>query len=769
MKNKKFFVFTLIPFIILLIIGSLGFFFSMRQMVRENKRLELSQLVETQRFNLEAQVNNEINIVLEMANSQLVASYFENPTNEELQQLAHRELNWLGGMLRTGLPFWVNDIDLIFYMGGQAAYILDPYDPASPWYFRTMRETEIFNFNINYNPDLQQTNFWINAPVRNAQNIPVGILGTGVNLTEFVNSIFRAHRGTVRLYFFNRLGEITGAREIGLVENRVTLQEILPFTGEKILQWIDEAEYDDVRIWRGSEGEIVVRYMPVIDWYIVAVEGLTLIDYLHTNMTYLFLGILGVFIIFFIILQLGKNAYDIINETRKELSIERDIIETMKDNLHQGIFLMDKDLNILPQYSLPLGSILSYYESDLTGKNFLDILSSSLDAKQLQFMKGYFSMLYTKEKSKKVLEAVNPISEFEYKTDNEAKTLSTKFSLIEQKSTVPVIIGIIQDITREKEFEIELGAQKEAQEQEMKNMFDVIKIDPLVFQNFIEDTEANFNSINSLLKDRSLTGKQVVIKIFQYIHAIKSNAVILELESIANKLHALEDDVKIISNKDNIIESDILSLAIKIETFMQELDSYIAITKKINAYKTSLQIDTIFINTMSKAVEKLSNEAQKKAVIKAGQIDLNILESKLRKPIKDILNQCVRNSLYHGIESEEERIRKNKYPQGLLSYNIRNVDGKAEVIFSDDGTGLDWQKIKKKYLEKYPNSKTVDKKILLSSIFAPEFSTADEIGISAGRGVGLSLVKELVKENNGTIKVNSTEGGLTFKFTFPLV
>ena len=452
----------------------------------------------------------------------------------------------------------------------------------------------------------------------------------------------------------------------------------------------------------------------------------------------------------------------------KELAQERDIIQTMKDNIHQGIFLMDAELKILPQYSRPLISILSYYDSELSGKNFLDILSASLDAKQLQTMKGYFSMMFSKSKSAKVLESANPISEFIYKVDDRLKTLSTKFQLIEQTGLEPFVIGIVQDITREKEFEKELQAQREAQELEMKNMFDVIQIDPLVFQDFIDDTEANFNYINSILRDKSLTERQVVTKFFQNVHAIKSNALILGLETFGKKLHALEDEIKAVAGYNEVHVEDILGLAVKLEQIMQEKDSYIKMVKKIESFKTSNQIDSVIVHSLTKAVEKISAETKKKVEFKAGQLDIGILESKLRKPIKDILFQCVRNSIYHGIESEEERLKKNKHPQGLLVVSIKNVDGNAEITYSDDGRGLDWEKIKSKYLELHPGSEDVTNKQLLASIFSPEFSTSEETTMVAGRGVGLSLVKDIVKENKGSINVNSSDAGLTFKFTLPI-
>ena len=456
-------------------------------------------------------------------------------------------------------------------------------------------------------------------------------------------------------------------------------------------------------------------------------------------------------------------------ELKAELANKMDIMQIMKDNIHYGIFLMDKELNILPEYSRPLTSIFSYHDSDLTGSNFLDIISSSFNTKQLQSIKGYFSMIFSKTKGRSVLESANPISEFEYKTDNQTKILNSRFYLVEQSNAEPVIIGIIEDITKEKEFEHELQAQKEAQELEMKNIFDVLQIDPVVFQDFIDETEINFNYINSLLKDNSLTEKQVVIKLYQVIHSIKANALILGLEFLGQKTHELEDKIKTFSGMETVSKNDILSLTIEIKFLMSYVDSYAAITNKINTYKTSNQVDTILYNSLSRAAGKISGELKKNVKLKSEQIDFSILDSKLRKPIKEILYQLMRNSIYHGIELPEARVKKNKNPEGLLKYSIIKNKENALVIYSDDGGGLNWEKIKTKYIEKYPEKPDiVNKKILFASIFSPEFSTSDEVNFFAGRGVGLSLVKDIVKENFGTINVVSSDSGLKFMFTFPL-
>ena len=209
-------------------------------------------------------------------------------------------------------------------------------------------------------------------------------------------------------------------------------------------------------------------------------------------------------------------------------------------------------------------------------------------------------------------------------------------------------------------------------------------------------------------------------------------------------------------------------MTLKFQTMMHEKDEYTKVIRKIEAFQASNQIDMVITHSLTKAVEKLAYETQKRVELKAGQIDISILETKLRKPIKDILFQCIRNSIFHGIEPVDERIRKNKKPLSLLVFSIKNVDGRAVVTFSDDGSGFDWEKIKEKYLVTHPGAKAINKKLLLSSVFSPDFSTAKETTMAAGRGMGLSLVRDLIKEYNGTIQVDSSDAGLTLKFTFPL-
>ena len=774
--NKAFLVFSIVLFVFISIVATAAFTISARQINYSYIEQQLTIASETLRLRLAGMVNSELTLILKMADTPVIRQHFIDPANPELESLAQIEFAIFQEHFKDSQLFWINDTDKIFYSPGNEPFVLDPSDPDNYWYNLTMYETEIHNLNINYNPDIQQTNLWVNVPVfvdtEDGGRIPVGMLGTGINLTDFTNFIVSGESEfdtNIRPYMFNKFNEITSAIEFDLVDDKILITDHLEEAGAEIIRLAGSLPDDENEIFNYGNYMYLVSTIPAMEWFLTASYPLPGFLALNQALNIVFFGMLFLILLLFIVI----NIFSILKDRKEraltlELAQERDIIQTMKDNIQQGIFLMDEELKILPQYSQPLINILSYYDTELTGKNFLDILAASLDGKQLQTMKGYFKMIFKKSKNAKILEEANPIAEFEYKMDDKHKTLSTRFYLIEQEGSEAYIIGIIQDITREKEFEKELIAQKAAKELEMKNMFDVIQIDPLVFQDFIEDTELNFNYINSLLKDKSLTEKQVVTKFFQNVHAIKSNALILGLETFGLKLHNLEDDIKKVSARDTIGVDDVLSLTVKLETIMQEKDSYTKIINRIESYKTSNRLDSVLIHSLSRAVDKAAVETQKKVTFKAGQMDIGILESKLRKPIKDILFQCIRNSVYHGIETVEERVRLNKSPQGLLAISVRKVDDKAEITFSDDGHGLDWKKIKNKYLELHPEAKETSKEILISTIFSPEFSTSDTASTIAGRGVGLSLVKDIVKENNGSINVNSSESGLAFKFTFPI-
>lgn len=464
-------------------------------------------------------------------------------------------------------------------------------------------------------------------------------------------------------------------------------------------------------------------------------------------------------------LQRLRQATDAVN----------DEITAMKDNLKIGIFFMDKDLIIQPQYSKPLETLLE--ERDLNGRDFSELLSASIASKERETLKDYFAMIINRSFDLQLLEDINPIYELKYtnaRTMNE-KTLSCKFVAVDRGGGQIFILGIIEDITAAKELKKQLTDEENKRDEEMRSLFEIIQIDPRIFNDFLEDTEYEFSRINDILKNKELSSHFAIMDIYQSIHAIKSNAVILGLTSFSNKLQNMESEIKKIRERENISFEDILHMTIEIEQIMREKDKMRENLDRIRAFRIS-EIQNpeeyVLIQSLIRAADKAARDLGKQVQFVAETVDPQALENAPRRVVKEVLTQLVRNAVYHGIEEPRVRLAAGKDVVGTIRFSIHMEQDKIHLRLTDDGRGLDFDHIREKAREmnllKDPEELR-DKKHLVQTIFIPGFSTAEDAGIHAGRGVGLSLVRERLHEINAAIKLNTEEGkGTVFNIFIPV-
>lgn len=149
-------------------------------------------------------------------------------------------------------------------------------------------------------------------------------------------------------------------------------------------------------------------------------------------------------------------------------------------------------------------------------------------------------------------------------------------------------------------------------------------------------------------------------------------------------------------------------------------------------------------------------------------IDKVILEE-----LGDILMHLIRNALDHGIESPEERKAAGKSEEGTISITCEREAKYIELKISDDGRGLNYEKISSKAIKLYPERteeiKNMSERELTQFLFQSGFSTKDKVTELSGRGVGLDVVWSNVEKIKGRIKIESTPGkGTSFILHFPL-
>jgi methyl-accepting chemotaxis protein len=275
----------------------------MDRILHDNAGNELSKILELERLKLEASVNSEIAIVVKMATSPLLLRYFLNQNDPELERMVLEDIDGYRLAFASHSLFWVNDADKKFYMDGEYAYTLDPEDPEHYWYNMTLYETEKYNFNINYNPALGITNLWINAPVFDSNHKPVGILGTGMNLSDFLTGIYRNYSEKEELYFFNAAGEITGARNTQLVADKIKLDKELGQTGEDILAEMEYLMTGEIKYFKTKDynGTAAFGAIPALDWYVTVIHRFSIADSFKTGMAILFgimmMVVLSIFVV----------------------------------------------------------------------------------------------------------------------------------------------------------------------------------------------------------------------------------------------------------------------------------------------------------------------------------------------------------------------------------------------------------------------------------------------------------------------------------------
>jgi two-component system chemotaxis sensor kinase CheA len=238
------------------------------------------------------------------------------------------------------------------------------------------------------------------------------------------------------------------------------------------------------------------------------------------------------------------------------------------------------------------------------------------------------------------------------------------------------------------------------------------------------------------------------------------------------KLDDLIDMVGELVITQTMIRQSPIVQANKDRKFFRDISQLVSITSELQRTSTSLRMIPIkqTFQRMSRLVRDLSKSAGKSVnVVTVGEdteVDRNMIEE-----IYNPLVHLIRNAVDHGIESPEDRIKAGKKETGTIQLKAYHKGGNILIEISDDGRGLNKDKILKKALANglADSSAGLSDQDIYRFILLPGLSTADKITDVSGRGVGMDVVKQSVDKLRGKIEINSRFGeGTTFITSFPL-
>ncbi|OLN33509.1 chemotaxis protein CheA [Desulfosporosinus metallidurans] len=147
------------------------------------------------------------------------------------------------------------------------------------------------------------------------------------------------------------------------------------------------------------------------------------------------------------------------------------------------------------------------------------------------------------------------------------------------------------------------------------------------------------------------------------------------------------------------------------------------------------------------------------------------LDKTVVEVIGDPLMHLIRNSVDHGIESPEERRAAGKPEHGTITLDAYHEGNHIAILISDDGAGLDLDKIRKIAVSKglVGEREELTERDISNLIFLPGFSTADQVTDISGRGVGMDVVKKALNNLGGMVDITTNKGkGTTFTIRLPL-
>lgn len=302
---------------------------------------ELEQIANQKNLEFQANLNSQIILALQMAKSPVVVDYFLDPKDDDLFEQAKKEIAAYQESFLGRTSFWINAKDLKFYSDLNYSYTLDPSNPDDYWWNMTMKETEVYNFNINYNKELGKTMLWLNVVVRDTKDNAIGIVGTGIPITEFVNDMYKNLPAGINMYLYNNSLEVTGAKDQKILAEKHSITEFLPgLDNDKALT--------DKMISFTKKGEYVINPIKVIGWNLVLFVPAQFGDNFSGDV--LLLGLILDIVCLIIIVIFTVILYNLMNRTTEHLDTTKEKASVQVDLMDQVNATITENVDYLEQF-----------------------------------------------------------------------------------------------------------------------------------------------------------------------------------------------------------------------------------------------------------------------------------------------------------------------------------------------------------------------------------------------------------------------------------
>lgn len=431
--------------------------------------------------------------------------------------------------------------------------------------------------------------------------------------------------------------------------------------------------------------------------------------------------------------------------------------------VEEGLLLVDPDHRIASEHSRFAEAIFG--RRDFAGLRLPALVAGPLGDDRAELCRGYLETLFHPNVIEKLIVDINPLKQVEARMDDgSVKHLAFRFRRHVEDGAIRRVLVRIDDVTREVELAAEVEAREKAGRERVDLVFEIMGTDAVQLTQFLLALDREIRRGKELI---AMNGEgppvpERLATIYRSLHKLKGEAALLCLKIHQQRIHQAEDAVDALRGRGTLAGGDLAQILPR----LAELQELSAATRETLEHLRRLGAPADaapepmpapgIVDSLANLVADLSKRLGKPARFISRTPEEEIPET-FRPLLRHVLVQLARNSVVHGLEPPDERQRLGKPTLATLQLAVRKhpESRQLEVVFQDDGAGLDYAKIARRARERGLPASPED---LPRLIFESGFSTAEEATLDAGRGVGLDVVRAEVERRRGRILPHSQTG-----------
>jgi signal transduction histidine kinase len=440
------------------------------------------------------------------------------------------------------------------------------------------------------------------------------------------------------------------------------------------------------------------------------------------------------------------------------------------DNLGEALFLMDTDWNVQGQVSEFTKRL---FGGDFgPGSNALEAIRRTLDDEKANQAQRFAQLFKTRTPS--AIKGMNPLSLVNLQGVDGEMHVGFKFSkIVDEAGRMVSILVSAADSTDQVILKSAL-AQEVSRNSAQFTLLSELVASPNreAVLALVVEVIAWIEKCNASLKapaPMELARFHNVREIAGEAHTFKAQAEGAGLGPIVNALHDLETELLGASKNGAVNPEALLQTPLRFKRMLETLSVYRLILAPATA---SAGAAIAVFAEIKNIVESQALRSGKTVVFRAlGDAPEDALNAEGVSAIRACLTHIAKNSVIHGVETEETRAAAGKRREGKVSVACRVENGSDLCTVFDDGGGVDAEAIRRKLMADPKTSATaprMSRRELVEMTFADGMSTREEVDTDSGRGIGLSAARSRIKALGGAISVKSSEGkGSEFTIVLP--